>query len=168
MALDQARAAIYDTLSKYIKSVKLNVDVFAYNSKKFYIVADGAGFGEQVIPLPFTGNETVLDAIGQIGGLPVVASKKRIWVARPAPDDSIQTLPVDWNAITQDGLVQTNYQLFPGDRIYIQSDCLISLDGIVTKIVTPMERVFGVTYLGARSIFQLQNMGRGALANGGF
>jgi len=168
LTLDQARAVIHDKLSQYIKNVKLNVDIFAYNSKKIYIVADGGGFGEQVVPLPFTGNETVLDAIGQIGGLPPVASKKRIWVARPGMDDSIQTLPVDWKAITQDGLVRTNYQLFPGDRIYIESDRLISLDAIVTKIVTPMERVFGVTYLGARTVFQLQNMGRGALAGGGF
>lgn len=36
------------------------------------------------------------------------------------------------------------------------------------KLVTPLERVFGVAYLGARTIFQLQNMGRGALAGGGF
>jgi polysaccharide export outer membrane protein len=168
LTLDQARTVIKDKLSEYIKNVRLNVDVFAYNSKKIYIVADGGGFGEQVIPIPFTGNDTVLDAIGQIGGLPAVASKKKIWVARPGPDDSIQTLPVDWKAITQDGLVSTNYQLFPGDRIYIASDRLIVLDAIVTKIVTPMERVIGVTYLGARTVWQLQNMGRGTLGGGGF
>jgi len=79
-------------------------------------------------------------------------------------------MPVDWKAITQDGLVRTNYQLFPNDRVYIQSDRLIALDGIITKIVTPMERVIAVTYLGARTVFQLQNMGRGAggAASGGF
>jgi polysaccharide biosynthesis/export protein len=170
LTLDQARAAIKERLAAYIKNVKLNVDVFAYNSKVIYVVADGAGFGEQVFRLPFTGNETVLDAISQIGGLPSVASKKRIWVARPGPDDSIQTMPVDWKAITQDGLVRTNYQLFPNDRVYIQSDRLIALDGVITKIVTPMERVIAVTYLGARTVFQLQNMGRGAggTASGGF
>jgi len=168
MTLDEARAAIKEKLSQYIKNVKLNVDIFAYNSKRIYIIADGGGFGQQVYPLPFTGNETVLDAIGQIGGLPTVASKKKIWVARPAPDDTVQTMPVDWKAITQDGLVRTNYQLFPGDRIYIESDRLIALDGLVTKIVTPMERIIGVTYLGARTVFQLQNMGRGVVAGGGF
>jgi len=170
LTLDQARAVIRDQLAVYIKNVKLNVDVFAYNSKVIYVVADGAGFGEQVFRLPFTGNETVLDAISQIGGLPAVSSKKKIWVARPGPDDSIQTMPVDWKAITQDGLVRTNYQLFPNDRVYIQSDRLIALDGIITKIVTPMERVIAVTYLGARTVFQLQNMGRGAggAASGGF
>jgi polysaccharide export outer membrane protein len=163
MTLDQAREAIRAHLAKYIKTqvLKLNVDVFAYNSKKIYIIADGAGYGEQVILLPHTGSETVLDAISQIGGLPAVASKKRIWVARPAPDNSIQNLPVDWKAITQDGLVATNYQVFPGDRIYIQSDRLMALDGIVSKIVAPIERVFGVTFLGAQTIFRLQNMGRG-------
>jgi polysaccharide export outer membrane protein len=165
LTLDEAQAAIQEHLKKSLKiktSPKVNVDIFAYNSKAYYIISDNAGYGQPVVRLPFTGNETVLDAIGQIGGLPVAASKKRIWIARPGPDHSIQTLPVDWKAITQDGQVATNYQLFPGDRIYIQSDRLMALDGIVSKIVAPIERVFGVTFLGAQTIFRLQNMGRGA------
>jgi protein involved in polysaccharide export with SLBB domain len=169
LTMNQARDAIFDHLSKYIKKpvLKLNVDVFAYNSKVIYIIADGAGFGEQVVRLPYTGSETVLDAISQIGGLPTVSSKKKIWVARPAPDNSVQNLPVDWKGITQDGLVDTNYQVFPGDRIYIQSDRLMALDGIVSKIVAPIERVLGVTFLGGQTIFRLQNMGRGVGTSGG-
>jgi protein involved in polysaccharide export with SLBB domain len=168
LSIDLARAVIKDQLSKFIKNVKVNVDVYAYNSKVIYVIADGAGFGQPMFRLPFTGNETVLDAISQIGGLPATASKKKIWIARPGPDDSVQTLPIDWKGITQDGLVRTNYQLFPGDRIYIQSDRLMALDGVVTKIVTPIERVFGMTYLGAQTIFRLQNMGRGVGQGTGF
>ncbi len=169
LTLNQARDAIFDHLAKYIKKpvLKLNVDVLVYNSKIIYIIADGAGFGEQVVRLPYTGSETVLDAISQIGGLPAVSSKKKIWVARPAPDNSVQNLPVDWKGITQDGLVATNYQVFPGDRIYIQSDRLLALDGIVSKMVAPIERVLGVTFLGGQTIFRLQNMGRGVGVTGG-
>jgi polysaccharide export outer membrane protein len=172
LTMDEAQTAIQDHLKKSLKikiNPKVNVDVFAYNSKAYYIISDNAGYGQPVVRLPFTGNETVLDAIGQIGGLPAAASKKKIWIARPGPDHHIQTLPVDWKGITQDGRVATNYQLFPGDRIYIQSDRLMALDGLVSKIVAPIERVLGVTFLGAQTIFRLQNMGRGAggVASGG-
>src|SRR5262249_37530188 len=61
LTLDQARGVVEGYLSAYIKNPKVNVDVYAYNSKFYYIVTDGAGFGQQVYRLPFTGNETVLD-----------------------------------------------------------------------------------------------------------
>src|SRR5262249_33101479 len=61
---------------------ELTLDVAAYNSKYYYVITDGAGYGEQVIRFPYTGNETVLDAVSQIQGLPAVSSKKRVWVAR--------------------------------------------------------------------------------------
>ena len=48
------------------------------------IITTFAGNGEQVVRLPITGNETVLDGISQIGGLSAVSSKK-VWIARPAP-----------------------------------------------------------------------------------
>src|SRR5205814_2021596 len=37
------------------------VDVLAYNSKTYFIITDGAGFGEQIFSFPMTGSETVLD-----------------------------------------------------------------------------------------------------------
>src|SRR5262245_1570920 len=109
-----------------IKGLKLDaliviVDVIAYNSKRYYVITDGGGFGEQVFPFPITGSETVLDAISNINGLPDVASKRNIWVARrtPHPGQPWQIFPVDWVGITQHGITYTNYQVFPGDRIYV-------------------------------------------------
>ena len=45
-------------------SLQAEVDVIAYNSKNYYVITDGAGYGEQVYPFPVMGSETVLDAIG--------------------------------------------------------------------------------------------------------
>jgi polysaccharide export outer membrane protein len=63
MTLDEAKAVIEAHLSKSIHKPEVNVDVLAYNSKSFYIVTDGGGYGEQVAKFPCTGNETVLDAV---------------------------------------------------------------------------------------------------------
>jgi polysaccharide export outer membrane protein len=154
LTLDQARAAIEAHLSRWLLEPEVSVDVFAYNSKAYYIVTDGGGFGEQVYRFPSTGNETVLDAMSQIYGLPAVASKKRIWVARPTPGElhSCQTLPVDWKAITRCGAAQTNYQLLPGDRIYVAADPLVTLDTKLARLFSPIERVLGITLLGSSTV----------------
>jgi polysaccharide export outer membrane protein len=168
MTLAQAKCAIEQFLSQFLYEPHISIDVYAYNSKVYYVIADGGGFGEQVYTFPSMGNETVLDAIGKINGLPPVASKKRIWVARPSPacHDCDQILPVDWKAITQGGSTGTNYQIFPGDRIYVQADCLIWLDNMLAKAIAPVERLFGITLLGTTTVQSFSNNGTGA--NGAF
>jgi polysaccharide export outer membrane protein len=165
MTLDQARIAVAQAIQSRLDPEKvkvkledITVDVLAYNSKVYYVITDGGGFGEQVYRIPVTGNETVLDAIAQINGLPAVASKKHIWVARRAPHgDKNNILPVDWCGITQRGDTSTNYQVFPGDRVYVQADRLIATDSFLAKLLAPVERILGVTLLGSSTVNSIRN-----------
>jgi polysaccharide export outer membrane protein len=149
-----------------IKS-ELQVDVLAFNSKFYYVITDGGGFGEQVYPIPITGNETVLDALSKINGLPPVASKKNIWVARATKDCHNPTiLPVDWCGITQRGCAETNYQIFPGDRVYVKADCLIRTDSFLAKFLSPVQRVLGTVLLGSSTVNSIKsgsNVGAGGV-----
>ena len=71
---------------------------------------------------PLVGYETVLDGILQAGGLTDRASPCKILLARPTnPCDGRVTLPVCYREITQLGNTTTNYQLRPGDRIFVSS-----------------------------------------------
>jgi polysaccharide export outer membrane protein len=169
MSLPDAKAAIEEHLKQFLAKPEITLDVFAYNSKVFYVIFDGAGFGQQITRLPVTGNETVLDAISQLSGLPATSSKRRIWVARPAPADADfhQVLPVNWNAIVRGGDTSTNYQLLPGDRLYVSSDRWILFDNALAKFTAPFERMFGFTLLGNSTIRVLQQ-GSGAFNQGGF
>ena len=157
LTIAQVKAAVEEHLSQDINEPEINVDVLAYNSKVYYVITDGGGFGEEVIRLPITGNETVLDAISQIQGLSEVSSKQ-IWIARPAPagTECAQILDVHWKAITAEGITTTNYQIFPGDKIYIKADDLISLDNFIAKVTAPVERIFGLILLGHGVQRQLQ------------
>jgi polysaccharide biosynthesis/export protein len=164
MSLEDIRYALSDHLRKLpgrdrFQNPQVSVDVLAYNSKVIYVIMDGGGYGEQIVRLPFTGNETVLDAISQVNGLSQVSSK-HVWVARPSPADCTQTqiLDVHWTAITAEGVTTTNYQLMPGDRIYVQADKLIATDNFLGKLLAPVERVLGVVLLG-RFTVQGQNFG---------
>jgi polysaccharide export outer membrane protein len=157
MTLQQAKAAVEQHLSKYLYKPEVSLDVYAYNSKVYYVIYDGGGVGEQVVRLPSTGNETVLDAVGQVGGLGPVSSKRHVWVARPAPASNCQPqiLPVDWNGIARCGRTDTNYQLLPGDRLYVMAEPLETTNVWLARVIAPVERVFGITLLGSQVFQQL-------------
>lgn len=139
----------------------LVVDVLAYNSKVYYVITDGGGYGEQVVRVPITGGETVLDAISQVNGLSSVSSRHHVWVARrnPGPGhggpDSV--LRVDWIAVTQHGSMATNYQILPGDRLYVRADRWRTADAVVAKVIAPFERILGVTLLGSQTVNSIRN-----------
>ncbi len=156
MTIEEAQLAIQAQLERYLENPEIALDVLGYNSKVFYVITQGAGLGDQVTILPARGNETVLDAIGQIQGLQSNSST-RMWIARPGYNDcgGDQILPVDWVAVTQRGDINTNYQLLPGDRLYVSEDKLVALDTTVAKIFAPLERVFGVTLLGTQTVSRL-------------
>jgi polysaccharide biosynthesis/export protein len=169
LSLPMARAAIEGHLSKYLLRPEVSVDVAGFNSKVYYVVTDGGGLGEQVARLPMTGSETVLDAVAQIGGLSGVSSKKRIWVSRPSPAGSCtpQVLPVDWCAVTQGGMSATNYQLLPGDRVYIMADPLVTADTVLGRMIAPFERVLGFILLGNSTVRELKGQGTGSGSGSG-
>jgi polysaccharide export outer membrane protein len=162
LTIPEARQAIEDYLSQFLQRPEVSVDVSGFNSQVFYVITDQGGYGEQVVRVPVTGKSTVLDAVGLVGGLGPVSSRFHLWVARPTPDGPCheQTLPVDWNGIARRGDVTTNYQLFPGDRLYVKADALVTTDTYLARIISPIERMFGITLLGSSTVLQLQNMGR--------
>ena len=102
LTLEQARDAIQKHLSNYLEDPQVAVDVFAYNSKTYYVITQGAGQGDDVAQFPITGNETVLDAIAHLGGMSQLSSHK-IFIARPAPNGvgCEQILPVNWAEISR-------------------------------------------------------------------
>ena len=167
MTLQQAKQAIEQHLSQHIHRPEVSVDVLAYNSKVYYVITDGGGAGEQVYKMPITGNETVLDAVANIQGLPTVASKGQIWVARPTAEECgpDQILKVDWNAIAQGAQTSTNYQVLPGDRLYVKASPMITFDTKLAKFTAPFERMLGFTILGNGTVRAIQ---RGPNAQGGF
>lgn len=172
LTLSDARKRIEEHLSAFLQAPEITLDVLAYNSKVLYVIFDGAGVGQQVTRLPFTGNETVLDAISQVNGLGPVSDRHRIWVARPAPPNGgcDQVLPVDWDGITTLGRTATNYQLMPGDRVFVKAYRATTVDSAMARIFAPVERIFGITLLGTSTVNQFRFGGQqgGGNFGGGF
>ncbi|MBN9520048.1 polysaccharide biosynthesis/export family protein [bacterium] len=166
MTLAEVRQAVEAQLASDLLDPEVSVDVQSYNSKLYYVILDGAGAGQSVYRLPVTGNDTVLDAVSQITGLSAVSDPTRIWVSRPAPPGGChQILPVDWKAISECGDAATNYQLMPGDRVFVGSLPAVALDVRLGRLFAPLERVFGITLLGNSTI---RAVGGQNINNGGF
>jgi protein involved in polysaccharide export with SLBB domain len=120
LTMDEAAAAIKKYLIGQIEQPKVVVDVLAYNSKVYYVISEGRGLGDHVERLPITGSETVLDAVAALGSIPKPETVE-IVLTRPAPNGvgPDKVIPIDWNAIANEGVASANYQLFPGDRLRI-------------------------------------------------
>jgi polysaccharide export outer membrane protein len=148
MTIEQAADAIEAHLKEWFIDPEVVIDILGFNSKVYYIVTQGAGLGDSITALSVQGNETVLDAISAIGGLNPSSSYK-IWIARPGGNSQggDQLLPVDLLAITQLGATYTNYQIFPGDRLYVAEDPLVAFDNRIGKIFAPFERLLGFALL---------------------
>ena len=152
LTLTEAKEAIEFQLAKKLEDPEVAVDIYSYNTKRYYVVMQGAGFGDKIGKFSFTGNETVLDAISDINGMDRVSSK-RVWIARPSPmnDNVADILIVDWQGITANASWQTNYQLMDGDRIFIEEDKLVAFDTKLSKFTAPLERIMGFALLGAQT-----------------
>lgn len=157
----EAQGTLVAQLKHYFDSPEVSLEVVAYNSKVYYVVTQGAGLGDNIRRIPVTGNETVLDALTFVGGISQVSSKQ-IWIARPAPGGfgCEQILPVDYEAVVQGGSAATNYQIMPGDRVFIAEDGVVAVNNFIAKVTAPIERLLGVSTLGASTVRNFQTLGR--------
>jgi polysaccharide biosynthesis/export protein len=157
----EAMLAVQAHLSQYFDIPQAEVEVVRYNSKSYYVVCEGLVSPDSMSRFSITGNETVLDAISRAS----IGSKMRhktIWVARPAPGNSgcSQILPVDWNAVAHGARTDTNYQILPGDRIYIVEDSVVAANRVLGTLTSPITTVLGIASLGASTGQGMEVLGR--------
>jgi len=70
-----------------------------------------------------------------------------------------QVLPVKWDDIARGASTATNYQILPGDRLFIAEDKLIAFDSLVSKVTRPFERILGFNILGTQMVNRYKTLG---------
>ena len=144
---DEAREAVARHLKTRLDgfdAAKLTLDVLAYNSKFYYVIFDNGG-REQVVRLPLTGDETVLDALAASKASLAGIGRRDVSLERRAGAKS-QLLPVDIGAILLNGETTTNYLLQAGDRLRLKTVTPPARMGKAEKA-----RADGVTYVSKRT-----------------
>jgi polysaccharide biosynthesis/export protein len=167
MTVTEAMEAVQTHLAQYFDSIRVGVEVLKFNSKGYCVITESQQDPGTMQRFPITGNETVLDAIANMEKKSRMSSKM-IWVARPAPGNcgQEQILPVNWDAITHGGITDTNYQIFPGDRIYIVDDKAVGVNAFISKFANPIERLLGIGYQGTSEARDAETLGREYNARG--
>jgi polysaccharide export outer membrane protein len=98
--------------------VDVNVRLVEPTSKVYYVTGEVNSPGA----FPLIGRETVLDAIIEAGDLSDKANRHKVILSRPtAPCQCRVVLPICYRHIVQLGDTSTNYQIQPGDRIFVAS-----------------------------------------------
>jgi polysaccharide biosynthesis/export protein len=119
-----------------------------YNSKTYYVLGDVVITGK----LPWTGNETVLDALQHAGGLIPTAEPKDIRLVRPGRGGKpAKIYKIDLATIQDRGDVMSNYQIFPNDRL------IVGRNEVVQKTVA-MDRLAAPLSTATTSIHNIANM----------
>lgn len=96
----------------------VTVRLLARPGEVFYVLGEVNAPGA----FPITGHDTVLSAITQAGGPTRRASEQNIVMSRPTvPEGCRFVYPVCYKNIVQLGDTTTNYQLRPGDRVFVPS-----------------------------------------------
>jgi protein involved in polysaccharide export with SLBB domain len=115
--VDEIALLVRDAVATSAKDVgPITVRLVNRVSKVFYVLGEVNAPGS----FPLQGRETVLDAIIAAGGLTERASRRNIIFTRPTDPHSCRlVLPICYREIVQLGDTSTNYQLAPGDRIFV-------------------------------------------------
>ena len=113
---------------KLKEPVVVTVRIIGRTSKVYYVLGEVNAPGA----FPVNGFDAVLDGIIRAGGVTNRAGLQNIVVSRPTPPDGCRVVyPVCYSNIVQLGDTSTNYQLQPGDRIYVPGKGL--LDGLLKR-----------------------------------
>lgn len=119
------------------------VDVTAYNSKCYYVQGD-VGVPAR---LPYTGRETVLDALNYSGRLTSSADSNNIHLRRPARGSKpAKDYKIDLEAV-HNGEANANLQLFPGDRLVVGRDPVVKASNDLDRLAAPMTTLLNQMFL---------------------
>lgn len=115
---NRARREFERRLDEMVQQNRVSVRLTNWDSKKIYVLGDVNSPGSFL----YRGNETVLDAIIEAGGIASKANRHDIIVSRPSSCGDCRTvMKVCYDQIVQLGDASTNYQLLPGDRVFVPS-----------------------------------------------
>ena len=113
---DEQRLVLDRAISNALIKNKVNSRLVNWDSKRIYVLGEVNSPGSFV----FLGNETILDAILEAGGLNTNANQHQIIISRPSDCNSCRTvMQVCYDQVVQLGDTSTNYQLQPGDRVFV-------------------------------------------------
>lgn len=127
--------------NKPAASSRVFVDIASHNTKAYYVTGDVGSPGR----LPFTGGETVLDAINYAGGFIPTAEPADIHLYRPPhAGKPARDYPIDYAAILK-GDSRANLQVFPGDRLVVGRNPVVKKTIEIDRAMAPVNSMMSAS-----------------------
>jgi polysaccharide export outer membrane protein len=133
------RQEIYDRIKKFIVSPDVTVTLEESNSRRYFI------FGEvnRVGGFPLTGRVTAIEALASAGGGTRFAALNESRLTRPFLEGQ-GLYPIHYQDIQERGEASTNYELQPGDVIYVPPNTSARIGYALQIIFFPLQQVIGL------------------------
>lgn len=134
----QITAELKQRYSRYIRDPEINVRVREFRSKWIYVD------GEVLRPgrYPYTGSDSVINALAQAGFLTRRASPNGIHIARGNPNDP-EIYPVRLKDVIVDDDSRTNWLLSPEDIVFVPPSFMSRVGYALEEVFYPFNSLLG-------------------------
>ncbi len=135
----QLASEIEEQVLRYYQDATIQVSVTGFRSKVYYIAGE-----TRTGPRPYTGKNTVIDAI--LGaGVPRTAWPSKLVILRPDEQGgATQRMSIDFKKMVTTGDVSRNVVLEEGDILYLPTHPLAAIGGAVQNLLMPIDPIFHV------------------------
>lgn len=124
-------------LSEYYVDPQVTVRIALYASKKYYIHGEGVAVGAR----PYTGRDTLIDAVGPAASN-FLAWTQKVKVVRPSfGDRPVRTIEVDVHKMIHTGDWSQNILLEPDDIVFVPPTPIAWIAHRITEILFPVSPV---------------------------
>lgn len=132
----QLASEIEEKILKYYVDATVQVEVVGFNSK-FYYMAGETTMG----PKPYTGKDTVLDAVLR-AGIPRSAWPEKLVVLRPNEEEQlIKRMSLNFRDMIEKGDLRYNAVLEEGDIIFMPINPLAAVGVAVQNLLAPVQPI---------------------------
>lgn len=135
----QLASEIEEKILKYYQDVTVQIEVTGFNSKVYYMAGETA-----MGPKPYTGKDTVLDAVLR-AGIPRSAWPEKLVVLRPNEEEQlIRRMSVDFTDMIEKGDLKYNAVLEEGDIVFMPINPLAAIGVAVQNLLSPVTPIVSV------------------------
>jgi polysaccharide export outer membrane protein len=134
----EVRANIEQRLKEFVVHPDVTVVLAQSTSRRFYVLGEVRGPGSYSL----IGQVSALHAIAGAGGVTQFANKDGIRLVRPGTPGAAYA--VDFEKISQYGDAQTNFQLEPGDVIYVPPNAFAQVGYAIGIVLFPIQQIVGL------------------------
>ena len=149
--IQEVEADITNRIAEYIVHPDVTVTLAESNSRKIYVLGEVGAPGDY----PIIGKVDVLDAFGTAGGRTRFSKLDTARLVRPGIEGQ-RVFQVNLAAITLYGDSATNYELQPGDVLFVPPNGFARVGYAVGILLFPLQQVLG---FGAQAYNQAQGGG---------